>query len=45
VVFVEAVVGQMDVGVVEILFCGLLVVLAAEAGETLFIEIAYVGFD
>jgi hypothetical protein len=33
----------MDVGVIEILFSGLLVILATETGETLLVEVADEG--
>ena len=35
----------MDVGVLEILFCRFFVVLCAEPGKSLFVEVADVGVD
>ena len=45
VVFVEAVVGEMDVRIVEVFLAGLLVVFSAEACQSFLIEVADVGIE
>lgn len=45
VILVQTVVGEVDIGVAEILFGGCLVVLDAEASEPFFVEIANIGGD